>query len=98
MTQDAHVVDKEMGYTHADFLRLLPKAVAGAEIRMDGNVAQVSDGQRQLRIELSEETVRRLGNFQIPVTHVRLTFSGYSDAERQRALDRFWKAYQKGGG
>lgn len=98
MTSDEHFVDKEMGYTHADFLRLLPKAIGTADMRPDGNVIHISDGSRRLRIELSEETVRHLGHFRLPVTFVRLIFSGYSDAERAAALDRFWKTYQKGGG
>jgi hypothetical protein len=98
MTRNAHIVDKEMGYTHAELLRLLPKAVGGDDIRIDGRVIQVSGGDRQLRIDLSEESVRRLGNFKLPVTHVRLTFTGYSDAERDAALTRFWQTYQKGGG
>jgi hypothetical protein len=97
MTRDAQIVDKEMGYTRAEFLRLLPKAVVG-DIDVDGRVIQVSGGDRQLRIDLSEESVRRLGNFRLPVTHVRLTFTGYSDAERDAALMRFWQTYQKGGG
>lgn len=98
MADDEHIVDKEMGYTHADFLRLLPKAVGGAAIRIDGRTIRVGDGDRWLRIDLSEESVRRLGHFRLPVTHVRLTFAGYSDAERAAALERFWRAYQKGGG
>ncbi len=98
MADNEHIVDKEMGYSHADFLRLLPKAVGDAETRIDGRVIHVSDGDRQLRIDLSEETVRRLGHFRLPVTRVRLTFSGYSPAARDAALERFWRAYQKGGG
>ncbi|MDH3231666.1 MAG: hypothetical protein OEN55_17900 [Alphaproteobacteria bacterium] len=98
MTRDAYVVDKEMGYTHAEFLRLLPRAVGGADIRIDGRVIQVNAGDRGLRIDLSEESVRRLGNFRLPVTHVRLTFQGYSDAQRDALLARFWQTYQKGGG
>ncbi|UCH73172.1 MAG: hypothetical protein JSU82_12505 [Rhodospirillales bacterium] len=98
MAPDEHIVDKEMGYTHADFLRLLPKAVGDGEISISGHTIQVSNGERRLRIDLSEESVRHLGHFRLPVTHVQLTFSGYSDAERSAALERFWKAYQKGGG
>ena len=98
MTRNAHIVDKEMGYTHAELLRLLPKAVSDDDIRIDGRVIQVSGGGRQLRIDLSEESVRRLGNFRLPVTNVRLSFTGYSDAERDAALTRFWQTYQKGGG
>lgn len=98
MTRREHVVDKEMGVTHKEFLRLLPRAVGGADTRVDGCEIRVRDGGRTLRIELSEESVRRLGNFRLPVTHVRLTFAGYSEAERTAALDRFWRIYQKGGG
>jgi len=98
MADDEQIVDKEMGYTHADFLRLLPKAVGDADIRIDGRVIRIAAGERRLRIDLSEESVRRLGHFRLPVTHVRLTFSGYSEAEREAALERFWRAYQKGGG
>ena len=98
MARDEHVVDKEMGTTHKEFFRLLPKAVGDAGIEVDGLDVRVSDGARLLRISLSEESERRLGNFRLPVTHVRLTFSGYSDAEREAALNRFWHAFQKGGG
>ena len=98
MAPQPHIVDKEMGYTHAEFLRLLPKAVDGADIKIDGRVIEVADGARCLRIELSAESVRRLGNFRLPVTHVRLAFTGYSAAEREDALTRFWQTYQRGGG
>ncbi len=98
MTRDAHVVHKEMGYSHAEFLRLLPKAMNGAALRVEGNRITVEDGARRLDIELGEETERRLGHFRLPVTPVRLAFAGYSEAEIKAALERFWRAYQKGGG
>lgn len=98
MALDEYVVDKEMGTTHKEFFRLLPKAFAAAKIDVDGLDVRVSEGGQQLRIELSGETERRLGNFRLPVIHARLTFSGYSEDEREAALERFWRAFQKGGG
>lgn len=98
MARDEHIVDKEMGTTHKEFFRLLPKAVGADGIEVDGLDVRVSGGDRLLRIELSEESERRLGNFRLPVIHARLTFSGYSADEREAALDRFWHAFQKGGG
>ncbi len=98
MAERPHIVDKEMGYTHADFLRLLPKAVGTADIRVDGPTVEIRDGVRRLRLDLAPETVRRLGHFRLPVTRVRLSFFGYGEAEREAALERFWRAYQKGGG
>jgi hypothetical protein len=98
MTQGAHVVRKEMGYTHKEFMRLLPKAVGGADMTVTGREIEVRDGDRSLRIELGEETERRLGLFRLPMLPINLVFSGYGEAEIEAALDRFWRAYQKGGG
>ncbi len=98
MTQGAHVVRKEMGYTHKEFMRLLPKAVGGADMRITGNEIEVREGDRSLRIEIGEEGERRIASFRLPMTPVSLAFTGYNEAEIEAALDRFWRAYQKGGG
>ncbi|MBE9553974.1 MAG: hypothetical protein IMF05_10970 [Proteobacteria bacterium] len=98
MTQGAHIVRKEMGYTHKEFMRLLPKAVGGADMRITGNEIAVREGDRSLRIELGEEGERRIANLRLPMTPVSLAFTGYNEAEIDAALDRFWRAYQKGGG
>ena len=98
MSQGAHVVRKEMGYTHKEFMRLLPKAVGGADMRIEGNKIEIGEGESRLRIVLGEETERRLGNIRLPLTPVDLVFTGYSEAGIEAALDRFWRAYQKGGG
>ena len=93
-----HIVRKEMGYTHKDFMRLLPKAVGGADMVIAGPDIEVRDGARLLRIELGDETVRQIASFRLPMMPVSLIFSGYSEADIEAALDRFWRAYQKGGG
>jgi hypothetical protein len=98
MTQGAHVVRKEMGYTHEEFIRLLPKAVGGADMRIEGSIFEVRDGERSLRIELGEEGERRIASFRLPMTPVSLVFSGYTEAGIEAVLDRFWRTYQKGGG
>ncbi len=98
MAHAEHVVEKEMGFSHAEFRRLLPKAMDGAEIIDEGETFRIGDGNRLLRIDLSEESERRLGHIRIPVTHVRLTFRGYSEAEIEAALFRFERSFHKGGG
>ena len=98
MGQGEHVVEKEMGFSHAEFRRLLPKAMGDSEIIDEGETFRIGDGDRLLRIVLSEESERRLGHIRIPVTHVRLTFTGYSEAEIEAALLKFWRSFQKGGG
>ena len=98
MAQGEHVVEKEMGFTHEEFRRLLPRAFTDADIDFQGREIEVRDHERLLRIDLSEEGERRLGNIRIPVTHVRLTFSGFAEPEIETALEKFWRAFQKGGG
>lgn len=98
MASGEHIVRKEMGYTNKEFMRLLPKAVGGADFQILENEIHVREGDGFLRIEIGEESERRLGNFRLPLLPVNLAFTGYSEAEIKAALDRFWRAYQKGGG
>jgi len=46
----------------------------------------------------SAERRRKIALMEIPALHVRLEFSGYTDAEREAALDLFDFNFQKGGG
>lgn len=93
-----HIVHKEMGYTRAELLRLLPKALGSDDVNIDGNRIELRQGSTRLSIELGPESERRLGNFRLPVLPVRLEFCGYSAADIEAALERFWRTYQKGGG
>lgn len=98
MVPRERVVEKEMAVTHRDFLRLLPRAFGDSDIRVDGREISVVAGNRLLRIDLSEESVRQIANLKIPLTRVRLTFSGYGEDDVAAALEQFWRAFQKGGG
>lgn len=98
MPPEEHTIHKEMGYTRGDFMRLLPKAVGGADMRVLDNEVHVRDGNRLLRIELGAESERRIGFFRVPKLPVDLHFSGYDKAGIAAALDRFARAFQKGGG
>lgn len=98
MLPDGHIVHKEMGYTHKEFMRLLPKAVGSTDFQVLENEIQMREGGRLLSVLLGEETERRLGNFRLPLLPVDLVFTGYDEAGIKEVLERFWRAYQKGGG
>jgi hypothetical protein len=87
-----------MGLTHKEFLRSLPRVVAGLSCQREGSRMLVADPPRQLEILLGPEQQRRLGMLQLPLTEVTLTFVGYTAGERARFLRRFDLAFQRGGG
>ena len=94
----AHIVTKHMGISHAEFFRLLPKAldsdaytVAGTDISFPG------DG-RSVHISLGPEGERRIALLHIPTTDVTITFDGYDASEVEAFLLHFDHSYQRGGG
>jgi hypothetical protein len=92
------VVEKEMALTHADFFRIIPSALGGEDFEtIDTGIVLVT-GARRLTITLGCERIRKIAMMRIPACHVRLEFTGYSEPDRQAALDLFDKMFRKGGG
>ena len=91
-------ITKDMGITHAEFFRLLPRALGPEAYSQDGTRVVRQDGNRRLEITLGPEGERRLALMRVPRTAVTLTFSGYSDDDRGAALALFDRAFQRAGG
>lgn len=96
-----HTLQREMTISHREFHRLLPAAVPGYQINGAGTIAirvQRPEHNQLLEIALGTERQRTLGALKLPVTDVRLRFSGFSETEFEAFLRRFDMAYQRGGG
>ena len=91
-------VTKDMSITHAEFFRLLPKALGPGAYSQDATRVVRDDGSRCLEITLGPEGTRRLALMRVPRTEVTLSFTGYSDAARAAALALFDRAFQRAGG
>lgn len=89
-------ITKDMGVTHAEFFRLLPRAF-GAYSRHGARVV-LEDGNRRLEITLGPEGRRQIALLRLPRTAVTLSFIGYSDDDRAAALALFERAFQRAGG
>ena len=89
---------REMGITHVELLRLLPRLLAGRDWRQGAGCVQVCDGVRQLVISYRPEQERRIAALRLPVTQIVFEFGGYSDAEAGAFMARFDRTYQRGGG
>lgn len=95
---DETVLTKEMGITHDEFFRNIKRVVDTDEFAMSTGGIKVVEGDKVLEITISEQTERRIALFVLPVTHVTLTFSGYESAEISTLMQRFDRAFQRGGG
>ncbi len=99
MSADPVVIQKQMGITHAEFMRLLPRALGSEDYKVSGKVVDFSPKPNaSFRIQLGAESVRQIALMKMPTTPVTLTFAGIDDDERAAMLLRFDRAYQRGGG
>ncbi len=95
---DPFVVEKDMALTHADFFRIIPRALGAGDFKKKGTGVVLANGDRRLEIALGPERIRKIALMEIPACDVRLEFSGYTEAEREAALHLFDRMFQKGGG
>ena len=95
------VVEKEMGYTQAEFHRVLPKAL-GSEDYATANegreIVFVQDGTR-LTITLSEQKIRSITPLmRLPYMEVGFVFEGFTDETLAAFRAKLDRSFQKGGG
>ncbi|MBL6946268.1 MAG: hypothetical protein ISR47_06505 [Rhodospirillales bacterium] len=91
-------IEKEMGITHAEFFRVMARALEGRKHDVKSDRVVINDGPQHLEIAISEERKRRIALFCLPVTQVTLTFSGYKTNKIDETLVWFDRHFQRGGG
>ncbi|MBX2839066.1 MAG: hypothetical protein KTR35_19570, partial [Gammaproteobacteria bacterium] len=89
-------IEKEMGFTHADFFRLLPRAMGETPFEINGLVVNCRLPTGSLRITLGEERERRLVLLVLPCTSVTLEFEDVMEEDRERFLKYFNLRFMKG--
>jgi len=89
---------KEMGVTHADFFRLLPRAMGDTPYQLDDRTVRGELDGGTVSIHLGDAQVRRIALLRIPYAEVSFSFSGVDDAERLRFMQHFDLHFQRGGG
>ena len=99
MNSDPIVIQKQMGITHSEFMRLLPRALGSEDYIVNDKVIDYSPKpDASFNIQLGTESVRQIALMKMPTMPVTLTISGIDDDERAVILLRFNSAYQRGGG
>ena len=98
MNEEPVTIEKEMAVTHTDFYRLLPNVLRGEDITVEGTRVRIEGTAGTWTIDLGLEGERRIALLVVPRTSVTLTFEDYSTENREDALKRFDRAFQRGGG
>ena len=90
---------KDMAVTRESFFRGLPAAMIGRDYETSGLVVTSGTPEERIEITLKPLPARVLGGLmKIERSEVTLVFRGISESAREEFLDRFDRAYQRGGG
>ena len=87
-----------MGLTHADFWRLLPRAMGEHVYRTEDNAVHAVVGEGTLEIILGEPQLRKIALLHLPFAEVSFTFQGVSVQKQQAFKKHFDLYFQRGGG
>ncbi|MEE9334520.1 MAG: hypothetical protein V3U65_10565 [Granulosicoccaceae bacterium] len=90
--------DKNMGITHSDFFRLLPKAMGDHPYTINGNTVNADVEGGKLMIGLGEQQERRIALMRIPFVIVNFDFSSVGDEGIEAFVQHFDLHFQRGGG
>jgi len=91
-------VEKEMGITRDEFIRVLTRAYADDGIKIDGDRVVIADDARKMEITFEQLSPRRIALLSLPVARVTLSFEGFEDGEAEAAVGRFDRHFQRAGG
>ena len=86
----------EMSLSREEFLRLLPAAVGSFVV--NGDEVRRSDGNRGWMIRLVPLADHRVGSVVVPRHRVEIVLEGYSEADADAFMNRFHRAFMRGGG
>lgn len=89
---------KEMGVSHADFFRLLPRAMGDTQYEVNGTFINARLAEGSLAITLGEPQVRRIALLAIPYAEVTFSFADVSETVRTQFMHHFDLHFQRGGG
>jgi hypothetical protein len=86
----------EMSITREEFFRLLPAAVGSFVV--SGDDVRPSGGNHGWVIRLVPLPDHRVGSIDVPRHQVDIVFEGCAESEAEAFMDRFHRAFLRGGG
>ena len=98
MTLPVIAYSREMGLTHDDFWRILPRAMGDVAYESEGNVVRAALANGSLEITIGPPLERRIALMCIPYSVVSFTFTDVEETEQLTFKAHFDLHFQRGGG
>ena len=94
---DSVIIEKDMAYDRRGIVAGLRRAFGDA-IEIADDIVRVEIDNGRLTVAMGDESVRRIALIEIVHLPVTLTLNGLNADERADVLQRFDRAFQRGGG
>jgi len=91
-------LEREMGFSHSEFIRLLPRALDTLPWQRQGLRIVITVGAGEVVIELGEQRIRQIALLSLPLIPVTISWRGLADGAFAAFLERFDSYYRRGGG
>lgn len=89
---------REMGLTHDDFWRLLPRAMGEHVYDVDGTTVRADVNTGKLEITIGPPLERKIALLRLPYSVVSFRFTGVSETDQLAFKAHFDLHFQRGGG
>ncbi len=97
----------ELGFSHAELIRILPSAVAPYVLSQRNENSDsmsfamsftLSSAGRVAYLHFAAESTRKIASMTLPVTLLTIEFENFSEIQHTQFIDRFKKYLHRGGG
>lgn len=88
---------KEMGYTHSEFVNLLPRCLSGYEYTISSELVNITMPSGRVEIHIGVEGERVLSELvKFPILPIQIKFIEVNESDRSHFLRRFDQSLMKG--
>jgi hypothetical protein len=98
VAEPSGVLRREMGFTRAEFMRILPSALHGYAYRVHDDSILVEVSGSRVTIRLGQERIRQIALLRLPCLDVEFDHAEVDEPAFRQFLRQFDLYYRKGGG
>lgn len=95
---DKIVFTREMGFTRAEFDRILPSALNGRAYSVKGSAVTSAVDGGTMQLLISEQKYRQIASISLPYLSIEFSFENLTESQVEETMRYFDLRYQRGGG